>query len=283
MTWLRTLLVVAIATSLLVVGVESAQAQSNSGTSICKGPTRHTPLVQELNQNLRLELKKQRHSTIRFALRDKATGVTCSYRSSSQTYGRSITKVTLVAALLYKNKRLTRKQKAWADRAITRSSNAAARKIWISLGQAPGLQRFLNAAKMRRTVPYRGIFWGNTLVTAGDELTLLRLLTNNTNRVLKRSHKHYILGLMNRVVSSQRWGISTGLPRQATQAIKNGWGPSLHAPGNWVNSIGSISNSGHLYEIAIITNNNPSIRNGKGTVNEISRVINLTFVKYPAL
>lgn len=281
MTWLRIPLVVATASSLLVTGTQVAHAQNNSDTPLCKGPARHTTLVQELNRNLRFEIRKQRHSTIRFALRDKATGVTCLYRESSQTYGRSITKVTLVAALFYKNKYLTRKQKLWAHRAITRSSNAAAKKLWLSLGQAQGLQRFLNAAKMRRTVPYRGIFWGNTLVTVSDELTLLRLLTDNTNRVLKRSHKNYILGLMSRVVPSQRWGISAGLPRQATRAIKNGWGPSMHAPGNWVNSIGSIRNARHTYEVAIITNNNHSVKSGIRVVNELSTAINSTFTKHP--
>lgn len=281
MTWLRIPLVVAMVSSLLVTGTQVAHAQNNSGTSLCKGPGRHSALVQELNRNLRSEMRKQSHSAIRFALRDRATGVTCSYRESSRTYGRSITKVTLVAALLYKNKYLTRKHKLWAHRAITRSNNAAAKKLWLSLGQAQGLQRFLNAAKMRHTVPYRGMFWGNTLVTASDELTLLRLLTDNTNRVLKRSHKRYVLGLMSRVVPSQRWGISAGLPRQATRAIKNGWGPSIHGPGNWVNSIGSITNLGHTYEIAIITNNNRSVKSGIRAVNELSAAINSTFTKHP--
>jgi hypothetical protein len=57
---------------------------------------------------------------------------------------------------------------------------------------------------MRQTVLGPGGYWGLTQVTAHDEMLLLRLLLT-PNTVLSGNSRAYALGLMARVISSQRW------------------------------------------------------------------------------
>ena len=67
-------------------------------------------------------------------------------------------------------------------------------------------------------------YWGLTQVTAHDEMLLLELLTR-PNSVLTAASRAYQLGLMARVISSQRWGTPAGAPGGVTVHVKNGWLP----------------------------------------------------------
>lgn len=178
-------------------------------------------------------------------------------------------------------KLLTAKQKHWSRQAITVSSNPAADQLWAALGKHRGLQRFFTAAGLTHTSPPSGPRWGNSQITASDQVKLMRLLTDGSNRVLSRMHKGYILNLMKRVVPSQRWGVSAGLPGASTQAIKNGWGPTTGLPGWWINSFGSVSNAGHRYQVAILSSHQASQKIGISRVNRIARGINAAFARYP--
>lgn len=278
-------------TSLSVVGSPPVAAQSVKpvpevpiiSKKYCSGEKPNASLINSLDRALERELRKKenRKVNIRVAFKDRKTGVECYVDANSRTYARSIIKVTLVASLLYRNKRLTRAEKGWASAAIRVSSNGAATKLWRRLGKTRGMQRFLTAAGMTRTIPNPGRYWGNALVTARDQLTLMRLLTDGSGEVLSKANKQYILGLMKRVTPSQKWGISAGMLMSSTEAIKNGWGPSDHSPGWWINSIGSIQNSGHRYQIAVITNRNRGMWAGISVVKRVSSAINRTFAKYP--
>lgn len=260
---------------------ETTSSKDTVSIGMCSGDKADKKLVKKLDRDLAKVIKKHKRVNIRIAFRDQITGTECFHRQNSKTYARSIIKVTLVAALLYKNKRLTARQKGWANSTIRYSANDPATKIWKALGKRRGMQRFLTAAGMKQTVPHPGRFWGNTLVTAKDQLILMELLTDTNNQVLPRGQKKYIVNLMKRVTPSQRWGISAGILTSATKAIKNGWGPSDYAPGWWINSIGSVQNAGHRYRIAIITNRQRGFGSGVSVINQVGRTINRAFARYP--
>src|SRR6202007_3209586 len=86
------------------------------------------------------------------------------------------------------------------------------------------MQHFLNLARMWQTQLGPGPYWGLTQITAYDEVLLLRLLLHR-NGVLDTSSRDYVLGLMARVIPSQRWGVPAGAPTSLTVHVKNGWLP----------------------------------------------------------
>lgn len=262
--------------------VTSKLTASSITTKYCKGKRSHTRLIKDLNRGITTNLKKYKSVKIRIAFKDRTTGVQCLANSNTRTFPRSIIKVTLLASLLYKNKVLTPTQERWANDAIIVSSNSAAHSLWRATGKAAGMKRFFKAAGMTKTKPHPGMLWGNAQVTAGDQLKLMRLLTDGSNRVLSRENKNYILDLMNRVKPAQRkWGISAGLTPESTEAIKNGWGESEYEPGWWINSIGSIRNGNHHYQIALITNRHKKMRAGIKVIDAVASAINKSFTKHP--
>ncbi len=118
------------------------------------------------------------------AAADARLGLTCSLNSGTHFYAASAIKATIISALLLKVGgvgHLSSSQHALAWRMITESDNKAATALWNETGIS-GLQRFLNRAGMSHTVLDNNA-WGLSLLTAHDEVTLLKLLTNR-GRVL---------------------------------------------------------------------------------------------------
>jgi hypothetical protein len=113
-------------------------------------------------------------------------------------------------------------------------------------------------------------YWGLTQVTAHDQLLLLKLLTR-PNSVLTAASRAYQLGLMARVISSQRWGTPAGAPAGAGVHVKNGWLPE--SSGWHVNSIGAFTGKGRNYLIAVLTDDNPSEQYGIDTIEAVARVV----------
>ena len=58
----------------------------------------------------------------------------------------------------------------------------------VGRNRRPSLQHFLDLAEMGRPISGPGGYWGLTLITAHDELTLLRLLTSK-NSVLTTANR----------------------------------------------------------------------------------------------
>ncbi len=112
--------------------------------------------------------------------------------------------------------------------------------------------------------------WGLTTTTPDDQIALLKQLVM-PNSVLTSAERAYALLLMENVTPSQRWGISGGVPAQATVALKNGWLPLQSADSDWqVNSVGWVSGSGRDYLIAVLTTGNPSEQYGVDTIERLA-------------
>ena len=218
-------------------------------------------------------------ATVGIAVEDSDADFRCRYRQWREFHSASVIKVITLGALLYQaqqeHESLDSYEDALATSMITESDNDAQDELWNEIGM-PGLQAFLNAARMNHTVLGTDDFWGLTEVNAHDELRLLQLLITH-NSVLNAASRRYALGLMAGVVSWQRWGVSAGAPPDMTVHLKNGWLPD---PDLWdINSIGDFTHNDLDYSIAILTSNDPDMAYGVDTVEVIARLINKALAK----
>jgi hypothetical protein len=251
------------------------QAAQAATAPVCTSATRyHQALAARMSKRI-LAAMRGRSSLVGLAVDDRRTGVTCKYHGGWHFDSASVVKVTILSALLRKlqqeHRGLTAQQKNLATEMITLSDNDAATALWNQTGR-PSLQKFLTLAGMTQTHLGPGGYWGLTQITAHDELTLLKLLTS-TNSVLTSTSRDYVLGLMARVVSYERWGVPAGAPTDLTVHVKNGWLPQPTL--GWrINSIGSFSGHGADYMIVVLTDNNPTMAYGVDSVEDIAKVIN---------
>jgi beta-lactamase class A len=241
--------------------------------AICTAPATYKALASRLSGNIKAALAG-RSGTVSVTVYDRVSGVACRLDEGYPYYAASVVKATILAALLRwhqeTRKPLTAKEQRLATLMITQSDNDAASALWAEVGHAR-LQHFLDLAKMTETVLDPDGAWGLTLITARDELALLRLLTKS-NSVLSEASRDYELRLMARVIPSQRWGVPAGAPHGVTVYVKNGWLPL--ASGGWhINSIGAFLGHGRDYMIVVLSDNNPTMAYGVATIEAVARVV----------
>lgn len=151
----------------------------------------------------------------------------------------STIKVPVVAAVLAAghSRGLTRRQERLAERAITESDNAAILELFDLLSRRAGgtaqaaaaIERLFRLAGDERTgvalaAPPPGAVtsFGQTGWSAADSAGFFWALA--MDRLLNPTDTGYLLGLMERIVPEQRWGLgSAELGRPV--AFKAGWGP----------------------------------------------------------
>ncbi|MFJ8855295.1 serine hydrolase [Streptomyces sp. NPDC102437] len=230
-------------------------------------------LAAKLSKDITAALKG-RKSTTAVALYDRTTKTDCTLRATTKYDSASVVKATVLATLLWDNKKhnryLTQREINLSTAMITKSDNNATTSLWKQLGVTK-VKAFLKAAGMTHTVPGSGGYWGLTQITAQDELRLLTLLTAK-NSVLSDNARAYELGLMRKVVSSQRWGTPAGAPSGVTVQVKNGWLP--RATHGWrVHSIGAFTGKGHDYAITVLTQDNKTMNDGVNTIQAVARAV----------
>ena len=195
----------------------------------------------------------------------------------------SVVKVDILEGLLAQSQGqgLTTANQSVAQNMIENSDNDAATTLWNSAGAASGIAAFNSSAGLMDTTPSPCVVcagfpwpgWGLTTTTPADQVALLKLLAT-PNAVLTDAERSYALGLMENVTPSERWGVSSGVPAQATVALKNGWLPLNSSDTNWqINSIGWISGVNRNYVIAVLTTGNPSEQYGIDTIDAISAIV----------
>jgi hypothetical protein len=88
------------------------------------------------------------------------------------------------------------------------------------------------------------------------------------NHWLTNAQRLWALGLMENIVSYERWGLSYGVPNGVTVALKNGWVPLQNDL--WqINSIGWIAGAGRDYVAAVLSEDNPTEQYGIETVDTV--------------
>ncbi len=206
---------------------------------------------------------------------DRRTGTTCNLNGGTHFQSASVVKVTILSALLRKaqdaHRGLTAHEKDLATKMITKSDNDAASALWNEVGQA-GIKHFLSLAGMGATTIDGTGYWGKTHITSTDQLKLLKLLTTNGS-VLTPASRSYVLGLMSKVVSGQRWGTPAGAPSGTNVHVKNGWVNRNDGVGWRVNSLGTFDGHGRDYQIAVLTQGNSTEVYGHATIEAVAKVI----------
>ncbi|HZR51198.1 MAG TPA: serine hydrolase [Streptosporangiaceae bacterium] len=250
-----------------------ASAATAMSSVVCSSPS-HPALAVRLTRDIQAA-RRGRVSTVAVRIDDPGLGLNCWLDSWQHFDSASVVKVTILGALLRKaldqHRHLSRTETARATAMITRSDNGAASALWAELGRNY-LQHFLNLAGMRSTRLGPGGYWGLTQITASDQMLLLRLLLNS-NAVLNTAARNFALGLMARVIPSQRWGVPAGAPTSLTAHVKNGWLPL--ATHQWrVHSMGCFTGRGGGYSIVVLTQDDPSMAYGIATIEGIAERIN---------
>jgi beta-lactamase class A len=240
---------------------------------ICSAPPAYRALAAKLSADIQAALRgRDGHHAV--TVYDAVTQVSCHTGGTRHFDSASIVKAIILGALLRWHQETGKPLSAWekeqATLMITESDNGAATNLWDEVGMGR-LQHFLNLAKMSETQLGRDGYWGLTQATSHDEMLLLELLTL-ANSVLSSYSRSYELGLMSKVISSQRWGTPAGAPRDVTVHVKNGWLPD--ARGWHINSIGAFTGKNHKnYLMAVLTDGSPTERYGIDTVEAVARVV----------
>ncbi|WP_149829294.1 serine hydrolase [Streptomyces tailanensis] len=262
----------------LLVPLAVGAAPASATTPQVSCTSNQAGLAAKLKKDITAALAK-RKGTVAVGLFERATNTTCTLRSGTAFDSASVVKVTVLAALLHDakktNRYLTDREAKLATAMITKSDNASTSTLWKQLG-VKKIQAFLTAAKMTQTKPGANNYWGLTQITVRDEQRLLALLTAK-NSVLSDSARAYILKLMNKVVSSQRWGTPAGAPSTVKVHVKNGW--LSRATHGWrVHSVGTFKGGGRDYTITVLTHGNPDMKYGVNTIQNVAKVIHKDLV-----
>jgi hypothetical protein len=226
-----------------------------------------------------------RDGVVLAAVYDLRTGQTWHFGRGQPQDEASVVKLDVLETLLAERGRigieLSAGDRALAVQMIEDSDDDAATSLWDEVGGASGIRSFNTSAGLADTVPSSCVNcpgfpwpgWGLTTTIPGDQLTLLRTLVE-PNSLLTNTERNYALSLMENVTPGQRWGVSGGVPAQATVALKNGWLPLNSANNNWqINSVGWISGRGRDYLIAVLTTGNPTEQYGIDTIDQLAAMV----------
>ena len=224
----------------------------------------------------------ERSGTVTAAVSDVTTGQTWTFGISRPQAEASVVKLNILAALYAQHDtdsgELSASDTSLAREMMEDSDNDAATTLWNEAGGPSRIASFNTSAGLTDTQPsscvQRPDFpwpgWGLSTTTPADQLTLLRELIKPST-LLTESQRDAALQLMENVTPSQRWGVSGGVPDQATVALKDGWLPLNPSNTDWqVNSVGWISGSGRDYLMAVLTTGNPTEQYGIDTINQLS-------------
>jgi hypothetical protein len=226
-----------------------------------------------------------RAGVILAAVYDLRTGQTWQLGRGQPQDEASVVKLDVLETLLAQRGRtgtgLSAGDRALAEEMIEDSDNDAATSLWDEVGGASSIRSFNAAAGLADTAPSSCVNcpgfpwpgWGLSTTVPRDQLTLLRTLVV-PNSLLTNAERSYALSLMENVTPDQRWGVSGGVPAQATVALKNGWLPLNSAGNDWqINSVGWISGSGRDYLLAVLTTGNPTEQYGIDTIDQLAAMV----------
>ncbi|GEM_PF-4140323 len=243
----------------------------------CTSP--NTPAATLLAHNINASLQEAFTTTgatkVSLYFYDKKTGVTCAYLPHRKTKSASIVKVSILTALLWQRQKehqwLSDEEQKWARDSIRLSDNTATASLWHVLGGRRALTSFYKTIGLNETNPGVKQYWGDTLITAYDQVKLMKVLT--TSEALPENIQNYIIHLMQTVIPTQKWGIGAGASPNSLIVNKNGWKPCQ--TDQWcVHSIGNITNNAHDYQMALISNGSSRYSIGVEVIERVAIAIN---------
>jgi beta-lactamase class A len=218
---------------------------------------------------------KNDHSAV--DVMDRTTGVSVAVNEDRSFQTASIVKFDILATRLLQTQRrgesLSSSQKTLATAMITQSDNKAASALYAQDGSSSGVRSANDTFGLTDTQPGANGAWGKTRTTAGDQLRLLRAVFN-PDGPLSKANQQYMLSLMSKVEPDQAWGITAAKTSAATGVyVKNGWvemDAYGHEEGD--NSIGRITEPGHDWLIATMSNFNRSDKPGEKILENLAKI-----------
>ncbi|KRK40414.1 hypothetical protein [Loigolactobacillus bifermentans] len=195
--------------------------------------------------------------------------ITLNSSKSSPHITASIIKVAMITQLLHQHKanhaKLSTAEISYAEGAIENSNNTDATALYHAIGRYGGLNSLFTSLNM--TSSQAGSSgWASATTTATDQVKLLNQIFYNGTYLSTKSQT-YVQGLMRHVESDQNWGISAG---SKAYQLKNGW--RLTGNNTWVvNSIGHLGSGTNSCTIAILTNNNTTLKRGISYVEQFAK------------
>ena len=185
--------------------------------------------------------------------------VPVTFGSKTSGHAWSSLKVPIVVTVM-KRGPLSAAQESQASAAITASDNEAAAALFASLGAIPeasaAVEQVLaesgSSTAVSESPPPSGAVstWGQTDWSLEGSVNFYRALA--CDQLLGEPETDYVLGLMESVISEQRWGLpNAGINGEV--AIKAGWGPDGSASGPYlVRQAGVLRSSDHTGAVVTI-------------------------------
>ncbi len=250
------------------------QAAATTGSETTAKPARTSAQTNPLTTAKMKALLAGRDGQVSAAVYDIRTHTEWTLKPGLRNQTASIVKANILEALLYQDRDdLDEAETETAQQMIEASDNDDASDLWDAIGGAPGLDAYDDRIGMKRTSGSGGGYWGETLTTSPDQITLLKQLALSGG-VLPSAAVRYQLSLMEDIDPGENWGVTGGVPASGvTVALKNGWVP-LTSNTDWeVNSIGWVRGDQHDYLIAMMTAHDPSEDYGINTLDAMSKLI----------
>jgi hypothetical protein len=219
-------------------------------------------------------LLARRGDQVSAAVYDIRTGQEWTLKPGLRNQTASIVKADILETLLYQDRDdLDDAETDTAQDMIEASDNDDASDLYTAIGGPSGLDAYDARIGMKRTTGGEDGYWGETLTTSPDQITLLKQLSL-PGSVLPAAAVHYQLSLMENIDPGENWGVTGGVPSSGvTVALKNGWVP-LTSNADWeVNSIGWVDGDKHDYLIAVMTAHDSSEDYGINTIDAMSKLI----------
>jgi beta-lactamase class A len=196
---------------------------------------------------------------------DRATGAAVSINANRTFQTASIVKFDILATRLYQHQNsktsMSSAEKNLAFKMITQSDNNAASALFALDGRVAGLTAANQTFGLKAT--HVASAWGLTHTTPADQVRLLTSVMDPKGPITE-SNRNYLLSLMSKVESDQRWGVPAAATPAATGVYnKNGWDTMTAYGGQWGdNSIGRIIEPGHDWLVAVMSNYNRTDKAG---------------------
>lgn len=217
---------------------------------------------------------QRRQGAVGVAVYDEVAHTLMTFNGSLTGFTASIVKVDILETLLHQTRgRLSTQQRSLARGMIEHSDNDDATILWQQVGGGNEVAAYNRLLGLTATTPDPDGLWGLTTTSASDQVTLVRALLHHS-RVLTDAARRYAQHLITHVEADQRWGVSMGPPKHIRIGLKNGWLPVAQDHDRWaVNSIGFVDGHHSSYEIAVITQHDPSESYGIDTIEHISNLV----------
>jgi hypothetical protein len=141
------------------------------------------------------------------------------------------------------------------------SSNVDATRVRDRVGFG-ALGRLARHAGMRRFT--EAPWWGQSMITARDQTRFFL----GIEALIPKRHRPYALGLLNRIVPRQRWGVARVAPRGWELFFKGGWGSGR---GLVDHQVALLTRGRQRVAIAVLTHGNPDHAYGTRTLEGVFR------------